>query len=92
MDYLDPKNLKKKGDKFRYSDEMNNILALSPYELDDNIGPAEKFDRLVRFTTKMSELNIQNPYTLPEMLYALKRFSELHTRFNVVLAQCGTSA
>ena len=72
------KELKKKGDKFRYSDEMNNILALSPYELDDNIGPAEKFDRLVRFTTKMDELNIPNPYTLPEMYSAIKRFSDLH--------------
>ena len=57
---------------------MNNILALSPYELDDNIGPAEKFDRLVRFTTKMDELNIPNPYTLPEMYSAIKRFSDLH--------------
>ncbi len=72
------KELKKKGDKFRYSNEMNNILALSPYELDDNIGPAEKFDRLVKFTTKMDELNIPNPYTLAEMYSAIKRFSDLH--------------
>ena len=46
--------------------------------MDDNIGPAEKFDRLVRFTTKMDELNIPNPYTLPEMYSAIKRFSDLH--------------
>jgi len=72
------KELKKKGHKFRYSDEMNEILALSPYALDDNIKPEEKFDRLVKFTTKMKELNIPNPYTLPEMYSAIERFSNLH--------------
>jgi len=70
--------LKKKGDKLRYSSEMNDILALSPYALDDNLKPDEKFDRLVRFTTKMEELNIPNPYTLQDMFSALQRFSNLH--------------
>jgi hypothetical protein len=46
--------------------------------LDDNAGPAEKFDRLVRFTTKMDELRIPNPYTIPETYSALQRFSNLH--------------
>ena len=53
--------LKKKGHKLRYSDEMNNMLALTPYALDDDIEPAEKFERLERFTAKMDELKIPNP-------------------------------
>ena len=72
------KELKKKGQKLRYSDEMNSMLALTPYALDDDIEPAEKFERLERFTAKMDELKIPNPYTIPKMHSALQRFSNLH--------------
>ena len=33
---------------------------------------------LKRFTTKMDELKIPNPYTIPKMYSALQRFSNLH--------------
>jgi len=67
------------GSANRFTEEVNQLLAFSPYVLEDGIKPAEKFDRLVRYTTKMKELDIPNPYSFPEMLYAINRFKDLHT-------------
>ena len=69
---------KKSNSKRRFSDEINNILSVSPYGLDDGLGTAEKFDRLERFTKKLKELNIPNPYSMIDTIKAQKRFAEIH--------------
>lgn len=70
---------KNNNSKLRFSSEMNNILSVAPYALDDGLGPAEKFNRLERFTAKMEQLKVPNPYTMADTIKAQKRFKELHT-------------
>lgn len=66
-----------KGSKYRFSDQLNDILAVSPYVVDNDLLPAERFERLERFDAALKEYDIPNPYSLREIAYANKRWQQL---------------
>ena len=66
-----------RGSHFRYSDEINQILAVAPYVVDRDISPRERFDRLERFVRTTRELEIPNPYSVYEWIAAEGRWKSL---------------
>ena len=66
-----------RGSKTRYSADINDILAVAPYVVDRDMGPAERFDRLVTFVRTMKELEIPNPYSVYEWIAAEGRWGTL---------------
>jgi len=66
-----------RGSRSRYSDHINEILALAPYVVDRDLSPAERFDRLERFVRTMNELEIPNPYSVYEWVAAEGRWGSL---------------
>jgi radical SAM superfamily enzyme YgiQ (UPF0313 family) len=66
-----------RGSRQRFSSELNNLFALTPYVVDGDLSPAERFDRLERFVAEMDSLQIPNPYSLYEWLAAESRWSAL---------------
>ena len=66
-----------RGSRTRYSDHINEILAVAPYVVDRDIAPAERFDRLEQFVHTMKELEIPNPYSVYEWIAAEGRWGTL---------------
>lgn len=66
-----------RGSRTRYSDEINQILAVAPYVVDRDISAASRFDRLEKFVRTMRELEIPNPYSVYEWLAAEGRWKAL---------------
>ena len=66
-----------KGSRLRFSDEINEILAIKPYLVDKDISSGERFNRLERFTAEMESLQIPNPYSIHEMINAQNRWIKL---------------
>ena len=66
-----------RGSRTRYSDHINEILAVAPYVVDRDITPAERFDRLETFVRTMKELEIPNPYSVYEWIAAEGRWGAL---------------
>jgi hypothetical protein len=66
-----------RGSRFRYSDHINEILAVSPYVVDHDFSAAERFERLERFVRTMSELKIPNPYSVYEWVAADGRWESM---------------
>lgn len=66
-----------KGSKLRFNDEINQILAVTPYVVDNDFSPAERFDRLERFVCEMEQLEVPNPYSLYNWIAAERRWSAL---------------
>src|SRR3954470_20169463 len=50
-----------RGSRTRYSDDINQILAVAPYIVNRDMSARERFDRLERFVRTMRELEIPNP-------------------------------
>ena len=67
----------KKGSRHRFNADLNRILAVTPYAVDNDIMPAERFDRLERFVSEMACLKIPNPYSVFELLRAKSRWIDL---------------
>jgi hypothetical protein len=68
------------GSRRRFPADINDILAVSPYVVDRDLSPGERFDRLERFVRTMKELEIPNPYSVYEWLVAENRWTSLgHT-------------
>jgi radical SAM superfamily enzyme YgiQ (UPF0313 family) len=65
------------GSRFRYSDDVNRILAVAPYVVNRDISPRERFERLERFVRTMRELEIPNPYSVYEWIAAEGRWKSL---------------
>ncbi|RZP96971.1 radical SAM protein [Vibrio vulnificus] len=63
--------------KYRFSDELNQLFAVSPYQLELGLSLEEKFDRLERFVRVMKECEIPNPYTMHEWHFASSRWKAL---------------
>ncbi|MCI2286144.1 cobalamin-dependent protein [Colwellia sp. MSW7] len=59
--------------KYRFSDELNQLFAVSPYQLEQGLSLGEKFDRLERFVRAMENSKIPNPYTMHEWHFASNR-------------------
>ena len=66
-----------KGSRLRFSNDINEILAINPYLVDNDISLTERFNRLERFTAEMESLRIPNPYSIHEMINAQDRWSKL---------------
>jgi radical SAM superfamily enzyme YgiQ (UPF0313 family) len=66
----------KQGSRLRFSPELNKIFAVDPYVVDNDITPEERFHRLELFTSEMKNLEVPNPYSLSEIMLAIKRFSQ----------------
>lgn len=66
-----------RGTRHRFSSDLNKLFALTPYVVDSDFSPAERFDRLERFVAEMRGLQIPNPYSLYEWLAAENRWTEL---------------
>lgn len=66
-----------RGSRRRFSSDLNKLFALTPYVVDGDLSPAERFDRLERFVAEMGRLQIPNPYSLYEWLAAESRWSQL---------------
>src|SRR5581483_1395916 len=59
-----------RGSRTRYSDDINHILAVSPYIVDHDISAGDRFRRLETFVRTMRELEIPNPYSVYEWFAA----------------------
>ena len=68
---------KERGTRTRYSQHINEILAVAPYVVDHDLTPAERFDRLERFVRTMKELEIPNPYSVYEWIAAEGRWGAM---------------
>jgi radical SAM superfamily enzyme YgiQ (UPF0313 family) len=66
-----------RGSHTRYSDDINQILAVSPYVVDRDISVGERFYRLETFVRTMRELEIPNPYGVYEWIAAEGRWTAL---------------
>jgi len=66
-----------KGTKYRFSSELNSILGVTPYLVKNDMSPEERFWRCEYFNSEMKELSIPNPYTIFEMISAIKRWNNL---------------
>jgi Radical SAM superfamily len=66
-----------RGSHTRYSDHINDILAVAPYVVDRDSSPAERFERLATFVRTMKELEIPNPYSVYEWVAAEGRWGSL---------------
>jgi hypothetical protein len=66
-----------RGSRTRYSDDINQILAVAPYIVDRDMSAAERFDRLERFVRTMRELEIPNPYSVYEWISAEGRWKTM---------------
>ena len=65
------------GSHYRYSRELNQILACWPEVVTNDMTPAERFDRVDRFVAELRALGIPNPYSIFERRAALERWSSL---------------
>ncbi|MDW6005407.1 B12-binding domain-containing radical SAM protein [Vibrio mangrovi] len=63
--------------KYRFSNELNQLFAVSPYQLEQGLSLPEKFDRLERFVQAMNICEIPNPYTMHEWHFASRRWKAL---------------
>jgi radical SAM superfamily enzyme YgiQ (UPF0313 family) len=68
---------RERGSKRRFSETINEILALSPYVVDRDLSAAERFHRLETFVRTMRELDVPNPYSVYEWLDAEERWKSL---------------
>ena len=68
---------KEHGTRTRYSDHINEILAVAPYVVDHDLTPGDRFDRLERFVRTMKELEIPNPYSVYEWVAAEGRWGSM---------------
>ena len=68
---------KERGTRTRYSQHINEILAVAPYVVDHDLTPAERFYRLERFVRTMKELEIPNPYSVYEWIAAEGRWGAM---------------
>ena len=66
-----------RGSHTRYSNDINQILAVAPYVVDRDISPADRFERLKRFVRTTRELEIPNPYSVYEWISAEGRWKSL---------------
>jgi radical SAM superfamily enzyme YgiQ (UPF0313 family) len=66
-----------RGSRARYSDEINQILAVAPYVVDRDMTQRERFERLEQFVRTMRELKIPNPYSVYEWVSAEGRWNSL---------------
>jgi hypothetical protein len=66
-----------RGSHTRYSNDINQILAVAPYVVDRDISPADRFERLERFVRTTRELEIPNPYSVYEWISAEGRWKSL---------------
>jgi hypothetical protein len=66
-----------RGSRLRYSDPVNEVLAVTPYVVDRDFSPAERFERLERFVCVMAELEIPNPYSVYEWVSAKGRWESM---------------
>ena len=67
----------KSGGCMRFSSELNKILSVKPYVMENDMSPEERFDRLERFTSELKSLKIPNPYSIFDILSAQKRWSSM---------------
>ena len=65
------------GSHYRYSEDLNNILACWPEVVTKDLTPAERFDRVERLVDELRSLKIPNPYSIFERRAALERWSSL---------------
>jgi radical SAM superfamily enzyme YgiQ (UPF0313 family) len=68
---------RERGSRYRFSSEINEVLAVSPYVVDRDLSPAERFDRLETFVRTMRALQVPNPYSVYEWLAAEERWTSL---------------
>jgi hypothetical protein len=68
------------GSRQRFSDRLNDLLAIRPYLVDKDLSQAERFDRLERFVMTMKLYEIPNPYCAYEWLAAERRWKALGRR------------
>ena len=68
---------KARGSRMRYSDHINEVLAVAPYVVDRDLSPGDRFDRLEEFVRTMRELEIPNPYSVYEWVAAEGRWGSL---------------
>jgi radical SAM superfamily enzyme YgiQ (UPF0313 family) len=66
-----------RGSRYRYSDHINQILAVAPYIVDKDFTAAERFERLERFVFAMRDMQIPNPYSVYEWIAAEGRWGSL---------------
>ena len=65
------------GSKYRFSSKLNDIFAVSPYVVGNDLSPSERFDRLERFVAALRECEIPNPYSINEIIRANKRWEDM---------------
>jgi hypothetical protein len=63
-----------RGSRYRFSAEINDILAVTPYVVDKDLSTAERFERLERFVSERKRLGIPNTYTIFDWVIAERRF------------------
>ena len=68
------------GSRPRFSSEVNEILAVTPYMVDRDMPPPARFDRLERFVRTMREMEIPNPYSVYEWMATEGRWNALGHR------------
>jgi radical SAM superfamily enzyme YgiQ (UPF0313 family) len=68
---------KKQGSRYRFSSDINRILNVTPYVVERDLTPMERFDRLERFVAEMATLEIPNPYSIYEIVSASGRWVDL---------------
>jgi hypothetical protein len=66
-----------RGSRTRYSDDINQFLAVAPYIVDRDMSARERFDRLERFVRTTRELEIPNPYSVYEWIAAEGRWKTM---------------
>lgn len=63
--------------RYRFSAEINDIFAVTPYVVDKDISAPERFHRLEKFIFEMRNLQIPNPYNIYEWIAAERRWASL---------------
>ena len=67
-----------RGTRHRFSSELNALLGVAPYLVkNDVMSQEERFWRLEYFNNEMQKLPVPNPYTIFEMVSAIKRWEDL---------------
>ncbi len=65
------------GTQYRYSKSLQEVLKINSYVLENETSLPEKFDRMERINALQKELDIPNPYTVHELMYADRRWEKL---------------
>ncbi len=70
-------HLAESGVKTRFSQQLNELFAITPYVIGAGLSLEERFERLERFEREREAMGVANPYSFTEWNRADRRWQDL---------------